>query len=941
MKKLAILLVVVLAAVLAVALVACNKEPTPVSYNVTVIYDGGSCTVSVEEGKTLSLDSLTLPEKSRMERLWVNEQKTVPYDMTAAVYGDITLYADLTRYYTVTFKDKDGNILKVEDVDEGESATAPVAPAVAGHSFDGWDVDFDNVTEDIDVNALYSPMSYTVTFNPVGGDTVYSPIFVFYGERIPVPAIPEKESFVFDYWYDATTDGSVPYDFSTAMPANDVALKARWTVHYNALPYFGVFDSSDHEAIVLNVYGDGFEISYALGDGEWQSEVPTVGEVGEYVVGFRISDGTDVLAQGQVTAVVAAPAAGSAQLTVTAKPQTVTYNGLPQAPSFSSEFYTFEGLAEGHTATAYSSFTATDAGEYSYSCTAVVVRDKAGNDVTDAYTLTSVASTFTVEKATANASAPTVYVDWDGNVHYYTKQDVTVAEPYNDQNIIIAGNGCATGGVYTFTVVLAGNDNWNEQIVSAVLAIRAARIGENTYTVEDALRIGGEIYLFGDAVISSSATVRHGTTLILPSSQDASVKVAEPTYGAGIEGHVDALEQYVEHTLTVNDGVTLTVHGDIIVCGLMGRAGIGISGHTSGKHSVLVNNGTINLLGGANLDIRGYVKGAGTVTAHAHSTIYAPFVVYDFRGGSNTAVAYLKGNIAPFNTYDMFYNVQCTLNIYGRAKYVSYLNLYAAKNHNKAQVNLISNNGGLINISEDAKAQIVFKNDNENYAGTVGYSEVTLTGDVMFGDLSMRILLVSISLSAVDLPLCMRANINIGDGITATSAVMPYKYKLLTGSTLKVAENASLTVEGKLTVYSEFTDSPMANLSYPDADAAQFIVNGTLVLADSAVFGGRIQSETAGKVVIGKTTTLKSVSTEGNCGTTDAGLVGMGGTYYLTFSLTEEARFDEGNLVISTDTPKTNEKNYSYVERVREYAAVQPLSAGTTYVYDGESWSAR
>lgn len=941
MKKFAILLVIVLAAVLAVALVACDKEPQPVAYKVTVIYDGGSCTVSVEEGKVLSEDSLTLPEKTKIKTLWVNQEKTLPYDTTAAVHGDITLYADLTHYYTVTFLDRDGNILKVEDVDEGESATAPVAPSVTGHSFDGWDVAFDNVTDDITVTALYSPLSYTVTFDADGGETSYSPVFVFYGDEIPVPAIPEKDGFVFGYWYDATTDGSVPYDFSSAMPANDVALKARWTVHYNALPYFGVFDSSDHEAIVLNVYGDGFEISYALGDGEWQSAVPVVNEVGEYKVDFRISYGADVVAQGQVTAVVAAPAAGSAQLIVTAKPQSVAYNGLPQAPSSSSEFYVFEGLAAGHTATAYSSFTATNAGEYSYSCTAVVVRDENGNDVTDAYTLSSVASTFTVEKATANASAPTVYVDWDGNVHYYTKQDVTVAEPYNDQNIIIAGNGCATGGVYTFTVVLAGNDNWNEQTLSAVLAIRAARIGEQTYTVEDALKIGGEIYLFGDAVLSSSATVRRGTTLILPSSQDPSVQVAAPTYGAGIKGHVDALEQYVEHTLTVNDGVTLTAHGDIIVCGLMGQAGTGISGHTSGNHSELVNNGTIKLLGGANLDIRGYVKGAGTINAEANSTVYAPFVVYDFRGGSNTAVAYLKGSIAPFNTYDMFYNVQCTLNIFGGAKYVSYLDLFAAGAHNSTKIDLICDEGGLINIDKDAKAQILFKEDDENYAGTVGYSEVIVTGNATFGDLSMRIYFVTISLSAVDLPICMRTTINIGDGVTATSVVMSHKYKLLTGATLKVAENASLTVEGKLTVYSEFTDSPMANLGYPDADAAQFIVNGTLVLADSAVFGGRIQSETAGKVVIGKTTTLKSVSTEGNCGTTNAGLIGTGGTYYLTFSLTEEARFDEGNLVISTDTPKTNEKNYSYVERVREYVALQPLSAGATYVCDGEGWSAR
>lgn len=938
MKKFAILLVIVLAAVLAVALVACDKEPQPVAYKVTVIYDGGSCTVSVEEGKVLSEDSLTLPEKTKIKTLWVNQEKTLPYDTTAAVHGDITLYADLTHYYTVTFLDRDGNILKVEDVDEGESATAPVAPSVTGHSFDGWDVAFDNVTDDITVTALYSPLSYTVTFDADGGETSYSPVFVFYGDEIPVPAIPEKDGFVFGYWYDATTDGSVPYDFSSAMPANDVALKARWTVHYNALPYFGVFDSSDHEAIVLNVYGDGFEISYALGDGEWQSAVPVVNEVGEYKVDFRISYGADVVAQGQVTAVVAAPAAGSAQLTVTAKPQSVAYNGLSQAPSSSSEFYVFEGLAAGHTATAYSSFTATNAGEYSYSCTAVVVRDENGNDVTDAYTLSSVASTFTVEKATANASAPTVYVDWDGNVHYYTKQDVTVAEPYNDQNIIIAGNGCATGGVYTFTVVLAGNDNWNEQTLSAVLAIRAARIGEQPYTVEDALKIGGEIYLFGDAVLSSSATVRRGTTLILPSSQDPSVQVAVPTYGAGIKGHVDALEQYVEHTLTVNDGVTLTAHGDIIVCGLMGQAGTGISGHTSGNHSVLVNNGTIKLLGGANLDIRGYVKGAGTINAEANSTVYAPFVVYDFRGGSNTAVAYLKGKISPFNDYDMFYNVQCPLNIAYGATYTSYMDLYASSQHNYTQLNLVGKDDAFLVMSKGANVSTRFVASDE-ISGSTGKTVVTITGNVAFDNLSLSISGMSVNMTSVYLPLCLRTDIVVGDGVVPTEATFRYKYKLMTGATFTVSENATVNIEDTFIVYTEFSDAPYADTAYPASGAAEFIVNGTAAFADGSVFGGRIRSEKAGKVIFGNGMTLTATSVEGNCGHTTS-FLGIGGTFYMTNTLTEEARFDAGEA-----SATTAEKEYSngtkYTETVREYVALQPLSAGATYVCDGEGWSAR
>jgi hypothetical protein len=61
----------------------------------------------------------------------------------------------LINKYTVTFKDKDGNILKEETVKEGESATAPTAPTLEGYTFKGWDEKFDEVTKDLIVTALY------------------------------------------------------------------------------------------------------------------------------------------------------------------------------------------------------------------------------------------------------------------------------------------------------------------------------------------------------------------------------------------------------------------------------------------------------------------------------------------------------------------------------------------------------------------------------------------------------------------------------------------------------------------------------------------------------------------------------------------------------------------------------------------------------------------
>ena len=61
----------------------------------------------------------------------------------------------LKKEYEVIFKDENGNILKTETVEEGESATAPNAPTKEGYNFVGWDKDFTNVTENLEVKPLY------------------------------------------------------------------------------------------------------------------------------------------------------------------------------------------------------------------------------------------------------------------------------------------------------------------------------------------------------------------------------------------------------------------------------------------------------------------------------------------------------------------------------------------------------------------------------------------------------------------------------------------------------------------------------------------------------------------------------------------------------------------------------------------------------------------
>ncbi len=75
-------------------------------------------------------------------------------------------------YYTVTFKDWNGDVLKTEQVEEGHSATAPADPVREGYTFIGWDVDFTNVTADLTVTALYEENSPAILAGDVDGNGV-------------------------------------------------------------------------------------------------------------------------------------------------------------------------------------------------------------------------------------------------------------------------------------------------------------------------------------------------------------------------------------------------------------------------------------------------------------------------------------------------------------------------------------------------------------------------------------------------------------------------------------------------------------------------------------------------------------------------------------------------------------------------------------------------
>ncbi len=101
--------------------------------------------------------------------------------------------------FTVTFKDKDGIVLSTETVEYGQTSNAPKAPVVEGYEFISWDNSFENVKDNIEVNAIYELKQYTVTIMTSLGDTI-SVIEVEHGKTLDDIIPVDIEGYQFIKW---------------------------------------------------------------------------------------------------------------------------------------------------------------------------------------------------------------------------------------------------------------------------------------------------------------------------------------------------------------------------------------------------------------------------------------------------------------------------------------------------------------------------------------------------------------------------------------------------------------------------------------------------------------------------------------------------------------------------------------------------------------------
>ena len=535
--------------------------------------------------------------------------------------------------------------------------------------------------------------------------------------------------------------------------------------------------------------------------------------------------------------------------------------------------------------------------------------------------------TLDLQKATVTLAQNLFEFNYDDGVSHKISTEVMYGTIKLDKSLYhleFEKDMFSAAGTHKTTVKKFTADNFALSDNVVYVKVKGVKVGNNYYTIEDALfnsKSGDTVEFISAAKEVSFApldiataiyadnayrTVKAGVTLKLASDEDSSAKIGKPTYGNGVGNYVDTDSSKIKYKLILNESTVLEVYGNILIQGLLGVNGPGLSGHTSGNHSQIINNGTINLNSGANLDLRGYIKGAGTIEARSGAIVYSPFVVYDYRGGTNTATVYRKGKIAPFRIYEMP-NIQCNYSILYGAEHKGYLDLYASDQHRSA-VATIFGNGSAMMIMEDSTAHIT--TTYERIGNGIGETTLTMTGKVKMGVLKIKVTTtVTVAMNEVRFPMPWNFTFNVGDGLNPTTFTLPDDYKMMTGATVNVKKSATVNLTGTLLIYKSFTDTPFGGTVYPNKGAAKLNVEGVV----NAIGGiaGEVHGINGGKVIIGNKAILSITEKEGNSGSTKSfqALIGAG-EFVTVATISEVATFvNADNSTVAAATNKTYNYN--------------------------------
>lgn len=484
--------------------------------------------------------------------------------------------------------------------------------------------------------------------------------------------------------------------------------------------------------------------------------------------------------------------------------------------------------------------------------------------------------------------------------------NIEVTEPYT---LTFEKNMFSDAGTHKTTATLTA-DNFALSDNVVYVKVRGVKVGNNYYTIEEALARAAEtsdktIFVLNDTAFASQEiagklyndakfrTVETGVTLLLPFNENDTV------------GHIGAGDDTSDNykataalpgtaklykTLVIPEGIEVIVNGKLVVGAQTGKIDAGQRQNAvSGNYCEISLGGTITL-NNATLEVYGYIKGNGEITAN-NTTVIENLYLSGWMGGTQSAVRYIgndkidgaslaiSGNLKidnptqfPFSQYELR-SIQSRITINKGSKLQGYAKIATGK---------LEQLGGLVKVpAQINEAYLTFISSDASNASSglfrlVGNNSKiikSMSGDRVrfdlfdeiydgYTSLSVKVIKKTVNMTSekVFFPIDGRTDITLKNGATFTQS---YMFKALPGATITVESGGIYNLNGTLVMYDKsFTD--ISTYPYPGASRgdAKLIVNGTMNV--NGALGGNVTSDNAGVVAVGVNATISGVhSAEG------------------------------------------------------------------------------
>lgn len=585
-------------------------------------------------------------------------------------------------------------------------------------------------------------------------------------------------------------------------------------------------------------------------------------------------------------------------------------------------------------------------------CTKTVYEAKYNKDPAN-YEDFATTVTLVLQKATVALAQNLFEFNFDGASHEIGTtvkyNNIEVTEPYT---LTFEKNMFSDAGTHKTTATLTA-DNFALSDNVVYVKVKGVKVGNNYYTIEDALDVatsGQTIFVLNDTAFASQEiagvlyndvkfkTVKTGVTLLLPFNENDTVG----HIGAGEDGSDNynataALTGTAQlyKTLVIPEGIEVIVNGKLIVGAQTGKIDAGTNQNAvSGNYCEISLGGTITL-NNATLEVYGYIKGNGEITAN-NTTVIENLYLSGWLGGSESAARYVGNreigvgealgnelkidtpNMFPFSQYELR-SIQSRVIINKGSKLQGYTKIATGEVDIKiAKLKAQINEALLTFISSDAgnAASGLFRlvGNNSKIVKSMSGDRVRfdLHGEVNDGytSISIKVVKATVKMASekVFFPIDGRTDITLKNGATFTQS---YMFKALPGATITVESGSVYNVNGKLVMY----DRSFTEKGYPGAARgdAKLIVNGTMNV--NGALGGNVTSDNAGTVAVGANATITNIkSIEGNGSLTiDKGML-INAKVILHFtesgSVTKSLVFvNAGNSTVAAATNKTYNYN--------------------------------